>query len=276
MNELHDLKVINFSILRKAFNFYLHADSKSRQNSLFVKDLFTEVIDNNRHYYALDKLDTLRSHLKRNKSKIQHADFGAGSQFKTNEKTVASFVSSSASDAYKGEVLFHLSRIFKPIKILELGTNVGMGAAYLASANQNSTVITLEGCPNLSEVARTIFSSIHIKNIEVITGQFSNTLTRACIRLEAIDLAFIDGDHSYQATIDNYNTIKPFLHDKSLVVLDDIYWSDGMLKAWKEIKSSAEVSMSVDLFRMGILFFDPTTDKNELKLVSSRYKPWQR
>lgn len=254
--------------------FYLHADSKNRLDYPIVNELFTEVIDNKRNYYALDKMDTLRSHLKRNQSKVQHTDFGAGSQFNTKEKTVASFVNSSASNRYKGEVLFHLARKFKAIKILELGTNIGLGAAYLASANKASNVITLEGCPNLSEIAKTIFSSIQMKNIEVITGKFSDTLTQACQKLDSIDLAFIDGDHNYHATLDNYNTIKPYLHEKSIVVLDDIYWSDEMLKAWKEIKSTSEVVMSVDIFRMGILFFDSDIKKDELKLVSSRYKPW--
>lgn len=260
MNELHCTKLINFSILRKAFGFYLSANSAKRHQNPFVDKLIKEVFNNKRNYYALDKIETLRYHLKRNKSKIQHTDFGAGSQFKTKEKTIASFVNSSASDKYKGKVLFNLARHFQPQNILELGTNIGLGAAFLASANKSSSVESLEGCPQLSNTAEKILDSIHIKNVSLTTGRFSDTLEQTCRDLKSIDLAFIDGDHSYQASIDNYQIIKPYLHSKSVVVFDDIYWSDGMIKAWNEIKNDKDVVLSIDVFRLGVLFYEGDGD----------------
>lgn len=275
LNELHCAKLINFSILRKAFNFYLKVDKKKKLDSPILKPLIQEVFQNKRNYYALDKLDTLRDHLKRDNSKVQHTDFGAGSQYKTKDKTIASFVKSSASDKYKGEILFHLSRYFRPHRVLELGTNLGMGAAYLASANSFTHVKSLEGCPNLSAAARIILSSVGIKNVDVITGKFSSTLINTCRELESIDMVFIDGDHSYQSTVDNYKTIKSFLHSKSVVIFDDIYWSDGMKKAWEEVKKDKDVVLSIDVFTLGIIFFDKELHKGELKIVPNRYKPWK-
>lgn len=275
LNELHCIKLINFSILRKAFNFYLKKDKKSRLNTPSIGSLRREIFENKRNYYALDKLDTLRDHLRRDKSKIQHTDFGAGSQYKTKDKTISSFVQSSASDKYKGEILFHLSRYFKPHKVLELGTNIGFGAAYLASANTFTEVKSLEGCPNLSGAARLILSSVGIKNVEIITGKFEDTLLDTCQEWGSIDMAFIDGDHSYLSTIDNYKIIKGFLHSKSVVIFDDIYWSDGMTKAWEEVKKDDDVVMSIDIFTLGILFFDKEIGIGELKIVPNRYKIWK-
>lgn len=268
--------MINFPILRKAFDFYLTAKTPHQTKSAFLSQLNKEVFFNDRNYYALDKIDTLRSHLKRNQSKIQHHDFGAGSQFKTKEKTVSSFVNSSASGTYKGKVLFHLARHFKSQRILELGTNLGIGTAYLASANNNSVVKTLEGCPNLSQVARKILGTAKIKNVEVIDGKFDDTLDDICRKMKRIDLVFIDGDHSYKSTHQNFKIIKPFLHSRSIVIFDDIYWSQGMIKAWKEIKSAEEVRLSIDVFRLGVIFFDFELEKGDYQLVSPQYKPWAR
>lgn len=275
MNELQSTKLINFQTLRKAFGFYLSADTPSKSQHSFIQELCKEVFFNKRNYYALDKIDTLRDHLKRNTSKIQHQDFGAGSHYKTKEKTIASFAKTSASDKYKGQVLFHFARHLNAQHILELGTNLGLGAAYLASANSNSNVKSLEGCPNLSEVARKIIKSAKIINTEIIAGQFSDTLRRTCQSMKKIDLAFIDGDHSYDSTIGNYKTIKPFLYKNSVVIFDDIYWSEGMTKAWNEIKESKEVVLSIDIYRMGIVFFDDKLPDENLKLISSKLTPWR-
>lgn len=275
MNELQSTKLINFQTLRKAFGFYLSADTPSKSQHAFIQELCKEVFFNKRNYYALDKIDTLRDQLKRNTSKIQHQDFGAGSQYNTKEKSIASFVRTSASDKYKGQVLFHLARQFNAHNILELGTNLGLGTAYLASANSNSNVKSLEGCPNLSEVARKILKSTKIFNTEIIAGQFSDTLWRTCQNMKEIDLAFIDGDHSYDSTIGNYQTLKPFLHKNSVVIFDDIYWSEGMTKAWDEIRTSKEVTLSIDIYRMGIVFFDEELDAQNLKLISSKLTPWR-
>lgn len=267
--------MINFPILRKAFNFYLLADTQYQAKSAFIDKLAEEVLFNKRNYYALDKIDTLRSHLARNQSKIQHHDFGAGSKFKTKEKTVASFVKNSASDNYKGQVLFQLARHFKSRNILELGTNLGIGTAYLASANTTSNVKSLEGCPNLSLAASKILRKAGINNAEVVTGKFSETLLATCRELKRIDLVFIDGDHSYKSTLKNYHKIKPFLHNRSIVVFDDIYWSNGMIKAWNEIKAESESCLAIDVFRLGIIFLDNEIQKGDFKLVSSRFKPWK-
>jgi hypothetical protein len=39
------------------------------------------------------------------------------------------------------------------------------------------------------------------------------------------------------------------------VVIDDIHYSEEMEEAWEEIKRSEKVSVTLDIFRMGIVFF---------------------
>lgn len=261
--------MIDFSILRKALHFYFKAITHHQTPSPFAAEFIKEVLRNKRNYYSLGKIIALRERMKQDQRIIHHTDFGAGSKMGTKEKSVMSFVKSSASTKYKGEVLFNLARYTKAETILELGTNVGLGAAYLASANSHARVESIEGCPQLTEVARHALSIIKINNVNITSGKFSEELKPICEKLEKIDLAFIDGDHSYQGTLSYYNTIKPYLHDQSIVVFDDIYWSDGMSKAWTEIKNKSEVVLSIDVFRLGIVFFNPKLDKEELTLIPS-------
>jgi hypothetical protein len=39
------------------------------------------------------------------------------------------------------------------------------------------------------------------------------------------------------------------------MIFDDIHWSEGMEKAWLEIKKNKEVSCTIDLFFVGVVFF---------------------
>lgn len=261
--------------LRKAFEFYRTAIMHKQADSPFVARFIKEVIKNNRHYYGYGELMKLRDKLQRDQRKIDHVDLGAGSRYKSNRKTVKSFLNSSSSTDFKGKLLFNLARIHHPENILELGTNLGIGSSYLSYGNQKAKIHTLEGCPNLSQIAQENFNFLRIKNIQLTTGDFKNTLEPVLQSMPQLDLAFLDGDHSYEGTRQYFSMIQPKLHAQSIVVLDDIYWSEGMTKAWTEIKADPAVRLSIDLFRVGILFFDTSVQMNELKILPSRYKPWK-
>ena len=213
-------KLIDFSILRKAFDFYRQAKRPSKIKDPFVKRFIEEVIENKRNYYGPSKIIALRSRLIQDQRTIEHTDYGAGSRSGGKIKTVSSFVRNSASTERKGKMLFNLARYLNARTILELGTNVGLGAAYLASANSRTQVESIEGCPQLAQVAREALAVIKINNVNVTAGKFSDVLGPICTKLNKIDLVFIDGDHSYEGTLKYYELIKPYLHDNSVVVFD--------------------------------------------------------
>ena len=261
--------------LRKAFDFYRTAITRYQINSPFVADFIKEVLKNNRHYYAYGEVDKLTDRLERDSRVIEHHDLGAGSKYKFNKKTVKSFLQSSSSTAYKGKILFHLARKYHPNHILELGTNLGVGSCYLSLGNKSSTIDSLEGCPNLSKIAQENFHFLKLNNIKITIGNFKNTLDEVLESIPQLDLAFLDGDHSYAGTMEYFQKIKPIIYEKSIVILDDIYWSEGMTKAWNEIKADPSVRLSIDLFSIGILFFDTSVQMDELKLIPYRYKPWK-
>jgi len=68
-------------------------------------------------------------------------------------------------------------------------------------------------------------------------------------------LVFIDGDHKEKSVMDNISVILEVVNKDSVIILDDIHLSQGMNRAWSKIIEMPGVTLSIDLFRMGILFF---------------------
>jgi predicted O-methyltransferase YrrM len=66
---------------------------------------------------------------------------------------------------------------------------------------------------------------------------------------------FVDGNHQKEATLRYFKLCLPKVHENSLLIFDDIYWSRGMKEAWNEIKAHPEVTVTVDLFWIGLVYF---------------------
>ena len=147
--------------------------------------------------------------------------------------------------------LFRLVRFLDAREILELGTALGISAAYMAEANPAARVITLEGCPMLAELARQNMNKLRLENVEVIQGNFNQSLPDALRMMKPPDLVFIDGNHRQEPTLDYFRQILGHSHENTLIVIDDIHYSPEMERAWKEIILYPEVTVSIDLYHQG-------------------------
>ena len=113
-------------------------------------------------------------------------------------------------------------------------------------------MITLDASPYRQRVAKKLHESLNLTNITYSRGLFSETLGPSLRQLNKVDLAFIDGHHQYQPTIDYLEQILEFSHPDTIFVFDDIRWSDGMERAWAHIKSDPRLNPIVDLVDMGL------------------------
>lgn len=253
--------------------FYLKSGNQHSVHSPFVYELYTLVVQDRKEYYAFTKLEKLRQELISDRSELEITDFGAGSKHVTNnknsnKKSVSQLASHSAITTKKAQLLFRLVEYFKPKTILELGTSLGVSTLFMALAADNSEaqIITFEGCPQIAEKAKENFEELEQENIEIIVGNIDETLPKNLPALPSLDFVFLDANHRYQPTLDYFNQILEKCHTNTIIILDDIHWSKGMEKAWKEIIKNEKVTVSIDLFHLGLIFLRKEQPKQHFDL----------
>jgi len=232
-------------------------------HSPYLFQFLYSVLYNKNDYYIFSEIEKLRSDLQKDKRKIFIKDYGTG---KDRKSTVAEIVRTSVQIPKYSKLLFKIIAHTKAQKILELGTSVGITTAYLASVSTASECITLEGSTEVLNIARENFNKLNIKNIATIEGDIDITLSSTLSTLGKVDFVFIDANHSSAAVLDYLEKCLPFLSENAIVVFDDIYWSDDMEQAWKAVKNHPGVRSTIDLFQMGIVFFNPVLNKKHYKV----------
>jgi len=146
-------------------------------------------------------------------------------------------------------------KYYQPQSVIELGTSLGITTCYLLLANPGSEVLTFEGAPEVGNIAKQNFESLHLENIRLIDGNFDYTLYPAIYHLPSVDFAFVDGNHRREPTLNYFNCLLPKMNDHSIFIFDDIHWSPEMEQAWEQIKMNPAVRCTIDLFFIGIVFF---------------------
>ncbi|MDB5000741.1 MAG: SAM-dependent methyltransferase, partial [Mucilaginibacter sp.] len=243
--------------------------SKNRHglHSPFIYRLVDEVIYDNRHKEVYDIVEAQRNHLLTDDRMITVTDLGAGSHVNNNKQKRISDITTNALKPPKLAKLLHrLVAFIKPTNIIELGTCLGITTVYLQHAAPNAKVYTLEGCPQTAGIAKEVFKRAGLNDIEVITGNFDDTLGGVLDSQEKLDFVYIDGNHQRDATLRYFEWCLPKVHEDTMLIFDDIYWSDGMKQAWEQIKAHPQVSATVDLFWIGLVFFKPGQAKEDFKI----------
>lgn len=225
-------------------------------HSPFVFDFVKNVLNDERKFYSFEAIEKQRSQLLSNPTIVTVEDFGAGSRKGlTKQRKIKDIAASSLKPKKFAQLLFKMVNYYQPKTIVELGTSLGITSCYLASANNKATLITMEGSNAIANIAKHNFEHLQLQNIKTVIGNFDETLKPTLSTIDIIDFAFIDGNHRYQPTIQYFENILPKLNENSVVVLDDVHWSKEMEQAWNEIKQHHAVTLSIDLFFIGIVFF---------------------
>lgn len=274
------MKLILFFIkyIYRFLKFYWRAHTRYDVHSPFVSDLLANTIEDQRQFYIFDQVETLRETLSLNDDPIKIIDHGAGSQLgKKPETSVCKVAKYSAITPASGRLLFRIARFIRPRRFLELGTSLGVSAFYqIAAAGQEAKMVTIEGNPEVAEIARRNFQQAGYHQIEVINGQFRNILPKVLGSLGPFDFFHFDGDHRYQPTLDYFELCLEASHNDSVFCIGDIYWSAEMERAWYDLRQHPKVRLSVDFFHFGLLFLrSEQIEKENFTLIASRWKPWR-
>jgi predicted O-methyltransferase YrrM len=260
---------LNNSLFR-VFQYLKYLSKAVNAHSLhspFVYDLYTKVIKDSTPFYVFDKIESIRAKALLSRQKILVEDFGTGASNGGNRQLTVPYIARQFVKPKKyGQLLFRLVNYFGSENILEIGTSLGITTLYLALSDKNKNVISLEGSGETSKIARHNFQLMNVSNIELLEGEFSTTLPVAINKMQQLDLVYFDGNHKKTPTIDYFIQCLSKHHENSVFIFDDIYWSRGMADAWQEIKKNDSVTLSIDLYSIGIIFFKTGVKKQHFIL----------
>lgn len=231
-------------------------------HSPFVYDFSVKVLYNDDNK-AVAEIENLRRQLLKNKKSFVHHDLALG---KDHKKKISGFVKKAAMPSKYGRILFRLTNYFNSSQIIELGTGSGLSAAYLSMGNKKARLITLEACPELAKIASENLNALGLKQVDVVVGEFSEKIKHFEIDYSQPVIVFVDGNHKFNPTIEYFNFFIKSCHEDSVLIFDDIYWSKEMKQAWQYIKAQSRVPLTIDIFRMGMVFMRSGIVKQDFKI----------
>jgi predicted O-methyltransferase YrrM len=241
--------------------YLLKAKNEHAFHSPFVFDFTTKVLYTKKDFYAFEVLEKWRWQLQNNHSTIEIEELGA-KQKGRYEKKIADIAKQAVLPKKYAQLLFKCIDYFQPQSVLELGTNLGLTTAYLAMANSNVKVTSIEGNLSLSQFANNEHKKLNIPNIEIINALFDTVLPNLSAQ-QTFDFIFIDGNHTKTATLHYFNILKTNAKQNNIIVFDDIYWSKGMTEAWNIVKKDKAIGITIDLYKFGMVFFKNDIEKQD-------------
>lgn len=245
--------------------FLYNSTNQHGVHSPFVYNFVTKCLYDKKRYDAYNNLKSYRNKLIESNEIIEVSDLGEGSKsLPTHQRKVSEMVKISSSSKKNARLLFRLVNYFKFKRILELGTSLGMGTFAIAQGNETSQLLTIEGCSNTSHFTERLFKAESISNATFLQGNFNTVIPE--LPQDQFDLIFFDGHHNKAATMAYFESLLSKAHNDSVFVFDDIYWSKGMTEAWEFIKNHKSVTVTVDCFYLGFVFFRKEQQKEHFKI----------
>ena len=251
--------------LLRYLEYRMKAVKASGLHSPFLFELYSAVISRRGPDPELRRLDALRHDLRKAKRTILYTPMGAHSGQQVHLK-IGEIARGSGKSLAMVHLLYHLSGFLRPKTIIELGTSLGISTSYLAAGAGNATVVTMEGCPATAIEAKKHFQDAGLNHIQQIAGDFDKVFPGLLENHHPVDLLFLDGNHTREATLRYFTASLPHIQPSSVIIIDDIHWSPGMESAWEAIKHHPDVTVTVDLFHLGLVFFRKESSRENFVL----------
>ena len=253
--------------IKSYLQFLWHSKNEHAVHSPFVFCLLTKCFYDKKSKPEYAVLRKYRNSLLANNNTIVVTDFGAGSKvFKSNTRVISKIAKTAGISSKRAELLFRITHYFQPDSILEIGTSLGLATTALSLGNLKAKITTLEGCPETAKITQLQLQTFNYNNVESIVTPFNsylekrnssmNTATEQAIQnTEHFSLIYFDGNHSKKATLEYFELLLSTVTNETVWIFDDIHWSKEMEQAWEIIKSHPQVTVTIDTFQWGFVFF---------------------
>ncbi len=248
--------------IKSYLNFLWNSKNEHGVHSPFVFNLVTKCFYDKKNYPEYSILKSYRKSLLENYETIEVTDFGAGSRvFKNNFRQISKIAQTAGISTKRAELLFRIVKYFQPNTILEIGTSLGLASSALSLGNKKAEITTLEGCTSTLNQCQLQLQKFYINNVTPINTEFSSYLKNYQLSIINYQLIYFDGNHSKQATLEYFELLLPTVTNETIWIFDDIHWSTEMEEVWQTIKNNPKVTVTIDTFQWGIVFFRSEQEK---------------
>lgn len=253
--------------LKSFINYWLDNVDEHSLHSPFFFNFYINILNARLNADHNERIEGFRIKLLADDRSLSVKDLGAGSKFfKPNSaRMIRDIARTSLTPQKYSNLYWRIIEEYNFTNIIELGTSLGINTLYLASS-PSSEVITFEGADVIADIAEELFRGAGFENIKLARGNIDDTLPREISFMNTVDFALIDANHRYEPTVTYFHLLASKANPKSIVVLDDIHSSREMEKAWISIQHDARVWATADLYRCGLVFFDPSLNKQHVVL----------
>ena len=257
--------------IKSYLKFLWNSKNEHGVHSPFVFSLLTKCFYDKKSKPEYAILRNYRKSLLQNNNTIEVTDFGVGSKvFKSNIRVIATIAKTAGISPKRAELLFRIVNYLQPESILEIGTSLGLATSALSLGSRSvvstATIITLEGCPETAKIAQLQFQNFNCNNVESIVTAFNfylgkqtsspdTTTENFKLNTEHFSLIYFDGNHTKKATLEYFDLLLPTITNETVWIFDDIHWSKEMEETWEIIKTHPKVTVTIDTFQWGLVFF---------------------
>ncbi|CAD0004631.1 O-methyltransferase [Flavobacterium salmonis] len=248
--------------IKSYLKFLWKSKNEHGVHSPFVFSLLTKCFYDKKSKPEYSTLNNYRKSFLENKNFINVTDFGAGSKvFKSNKRQISKIAKTAGISKKRAELLFRVTNYFEPKNILEIGTSLGLATSALALGNPKAKIITLEGCLQTANQCQLQLQRFNFNNVENVISEFELYLNNLKPETLNFELIYFDGNHSKKATLAYFELLLPTIDNDSVWIFDDIHWSSEMEEAWEIIKKHPKVTVTIDTFQWGFVFFRREQEK---------------
>jgi hypothetical protein len=131
------------------------------------------------------------------------------------------------------KLIYRIINRYKSENILEIGISYHLDSTFLS---------------NIQSKANVFFCNLK-------TNEISEIKTQNNIQSESFDFAFYNLKNNDNLTLSGFINHLKYFHNNSIVAINNIHQSNDMEEIWRKIITLKEVTISIDLFFIGLVFF---------------------
>lgn len=250
----------HWHVAREFLIHWLHSENLHSVHSPGIFSFCSEVLYSRESNPAAEPIEMIRRKCLEDVRWVSGIDYGTGANGGTKSKKISNITRHELAPVRYARLYDRIATWLDATVILEVGTSLGITTLYLSN-NPARRVTTLEGNAGIASIAEENFKESHRKNIRLMVGEASQSLSE-CFTIDVkIDLVLIDAGHRYASTMSFFDQSLQKIKEAGIIIIDDIHSSREMTEAWNTIVQHPKTTACIDLFRCGIVHLNQNLEK---------------